>query len=52
MRAGTPCKRIDVTDKGRGRLHGGLSTGPKTKAGKLRAPANRAVGPPARCLQS
>lgn len=29
-RAGTPCKRRDLYDSGRCRLHGGLSTGPKT----------------------
>ncbi|WP_443701117.1 HGGxSTG domain-containing protein [Pseudomonas sp.] len=30
-RAGTPCKRRDLYDSGRCRLHGGLSTGPKRK---------------------
>lgn len=30
-RAGTPCKRRDLYDCGRCRLHGGLSTGPKGK---------------------
>ncbi|WP_405514833.1 HGGxSTG domain-containing protein [Halomonas elongata] len=29
-RAGTPCKRRDLYDSGRCRLHGGLSTGPKS----------------------
>ncbi|MEA3253280.1 MAG: HGGxSTG domain-containing protein [Pseudomonadota bacterium] len=29
-RAGTPCKRRDLWDSGRCRLHGGLSTGPKS----------------------
>lgn len=29
-RAGTPCKRRDLYKSGRCRLHGGLSTGPKT----------------------
>lgn len=39
-RAGTPCKRKDLYDNGRCRLHGGLSTGPKTKAGKKRSARN------------
>ncbi len=30
-RAGTPCKRRDLYQSGRCRLHGGLSTGPKRK---------------------
>lgn len=29
-RAGTPCKRRDIYASGRCRLHGGLSTGPKS----------------------
>lgn len=29
-RAGTPCKRRDLYTSGRCRLHGGLSTGPKS----------------------
>jgi len=29
-RAGTPCKRRDLYASGRCKLHGGLSTGPKT----------------------
>lgn len=29
-RAGTPCKRRDLWDSGRCKLHGGLSTGPKS----------------------
>lgn len=33
-RAGTPCKRRDIYNSGRCRLHGGLSTGPRTEAGK------------------
>ena len=33
-RAGTPCKRRDLYRNGRCRLHGGLSTGPKTPEGK------------------
>lgn len=30
-RAGTPCKRRDLYNSGRCKLHGGLSTGPKGK---------------------
>ncbi len=33
-RKGTPCQRRDLHRSGRCRLHGGLSTGPKTEAGK------------------
>lgn len=39
-RAGTPCKRRDLYENGRCRLHGGLSTGPKTKAGKKKSALN------------
>ncbi|MFB3082505.1 MAG: HGGxSTG domain-containing protein [Gammaproteobacteria bacterium] len=39
-RAGTPCKRLDNFNNGRCRLHGGLSTGPKTKVGKRRSALN------------
>lgn len=41
-RAGTPCRRVDLSDNGRCRLHGGLSTGPRTKEGKAAARANLA----------
>lgn len=41
-RAGTPCKRRDLHNNLRCRLHGGLSTGPKTKAGKAKAAMNGA----------
>jgi hypothetical protein len=41
-RAGTPCKRRDVYLSGRCRLHGGLSTGPKTVEGKARSARNGA----------
>lgn len=34
-RAGTPCKRRDLYNSGRCRLHGGLSTGPKANARQL-----------------
>lgn len=33
-RAGTPCKRRDLYRSGRCNLHGGMSTGPRTAAGK------------------
>ncbi|WP_223210535.1 HGGxSTG domain-containing protein [Leptothrix cholodnii] len=39
-RKGEPCKRRDIYGNGRCINHGGLSTGPKTQAGKLRALAN------------
>lgn len=39
-RAGTPCKRRDLYRSGRCKLHGGLSTGPKTPEGKARAAIN------------
>lgn len=39
-RAGTPCKRRDIYFSGRCRLHGGLSTGPRTPEGKRRVTAN------------
>jgi len=33
-RSGSPCKRRDLHINGRCKLHGGLSTGPKSKQGK------------------
>jgi hypothetical protein len=39
-RSGTPCKRLDLLRGGRCRLHGGLSTGPKTIEGKRRSALN------------
>ena len=40
-RAGTPCKRHDISlMNGRCRLHGGDSTGPRTKRGKKRSALN------------
>ena len=36
-RAGTPCKRGPVPGKNRCKLHGGMSTGPTTDAGKAKA---------------
>lgn len=49
-RAGTPCKLISIFLNGRCKLHGGLSTGPKTRKGKAssacngRAPKGRPAG--------
>lgn len=39
-RAGTACKRRDLYRSGRCRLHGGLSTGPRTAKGKRRSARN------------
>jgi hypothetical protein len=39
-RAGTMCKRTDIYANGRCKLHGGLSTGPRTAAGISRVTAN------------
>ncbi|WP_371823652.1 HGGxSTG domain-containing protein [Novosphingobium sp. CECT 9465] len=39
-RAGTPCKRRDIYRSGRCKLHGGLSTGPRTAKGKRRSARN------------
>lgn len=39
-RAGTPCKRRDLYRSGRCKLHGGLSTGPRTAKGKGRSERN------------
>jgi hypothetical protein len=41
-RSGSPCKRTDIYLNGRCKFHGGLSTGPKTPAGRARAVANLA----------
>ena len=38
-RSGSPCKKIPLAGKRRCRLHGGLSTGPKTAEGKARISA-------------
>ena len=41
-RKGTPCRALTVTGKQRCRLHGGLSTGPRTVEGRARiAESNR-----------
>ncbi len=39
-RSGTPCKRRDLRHGGRCKLHGGLSVGPRTAAGKARSARN------------
>lgn len=39
-RAGTPCKRKDLGESGRCKLHGGMSTGPTSTEGKARAALN------------
>ena len=39
-RAGTPCKRRDLYSSGRCKLHGGLSTGPRSAEGKARSALN------------
>lgn len=39
-RTGTPCKLTSIYSNGRCKFHGGLSTGPKTKAGKKRVAQN------------
>lgn len=39
-RAGTPCKRRDIWANGRCKLHGGLSTGPRTIEGKKKSALN------------
>ncbi|WP_254209437.1 HGGxSTG domain-containing protein [Burkholderia multivorans] len=39
-RAGTPCKLTALYSNGRCKLHGGLSTGPRTAEGKARAALN------------
>ena len=38
-RSGVPCAKFPVEGKRRCRLHGGLSTGPKTPAGRAAIPA-------------
>lgn len=37
---GNPCKRKDIYKSGRCKLHGGLSTGPRTKEGKQKSAEN------------
>lgn len=43
-RKGTPCRRKDIYQSGRCALHGGLSTGPKTEAGKEQSRINGRKG--------
>ncbi len=43
-RAGTPCKSKTIYSNGRCKLHGGLSTGPKTKKGKKQSRLNGQKG--------
>jgi hypothetical protein len=37
---GNPCKRKDIYESGRCKLHGGLSTGPRTQEGKKKSAQN------------
>lgn len=39
-RAGTPCKLTSIFANGRCKLHGGMSTGPRTDAGRKRSALN------------
>jgi len=39
-RAGTPCKLTSLYSNARCKLHGGMSTGPKTKKGKAKVAKN------------
>lgn len=39
-RKGTPCRRKDLYESGRCPLHGGLSTGPTSAAGKAKVTRN------------
>lgn len=41
-RAGTPCKSTAIMTNGRCKLHGGMSTGPRTPSGLERSRANLA----------
>lgn len=43
-RAGTPCKMRGLFRSGRCKLHGGLSTGPKSEAGKAKSAQNAKRG--------
>lgn len=43
-RAGTPCKLRAIFENGRCKWHGGMSTGPKTEAGKEQARINGRKG--------
>lgn len=39
-RRGTPCRQLGIFENGRCKLHGGLSTGPKTAEGKRKSALN------------
>lgn len=43
-RAGTPCKLTSIYDSGRCKLHGGMSTGPKSAAGRRQSAENGKKG--------
>lgn len=43
-RKGKPCKRRDLYSNGRCRLHGGLSTGPRTEVGRQQSRINGRKG--------
>ncbi|MEO6422002.1 MAG: HGGxSTG domain-containing protein [Candidatus Nitrotoga sp.] len=43
-RTGHPCKNVSLYRNGRCKFHGGLSTGPKSKAGKRKAAKNGKKG--------
>ena len=43
-RAGTPCKLMGLYKSGRCKLHGGMSTGPKSEAGRQQSRINGAKG--------
>ena len=43
-RRGTPCRRKDLYHSGRCRLHGGLSSGPRSSEGKSRSSKNGKLG--------
>ena len=49
-RAGTQCKRKDLYENGRCKLHGGLSTGPRTPDGKEKS-AKDGFKKPTLCVQ-
>lgn len=43
-RAGTPCKLTGLYESGRCKLHGGMSTGPKSEAGREQSRINGKKG--------
>ncbi|NVN97329.1 hypothetical protein HXX01_03820 [Candidatus Nomurabacteria bacterium] len=50
-RSGTPCKRKDLCDNGRCKLHGGMSTGPRTEQGKKRSSQNGLISKKAKSMK-